>query len=224
MEQAAGRAGASAAGSSASAAGSAKHFDAATRRKAEDLVSLYPERRSALVPLCHLAQSVDGWLCPDAIREIADLVGISPAEVLGTATFYDLLHTEPVGRHVVSVCTNVACLLRGGEDLLAHAKTSLGVNAGGTDADGQFTLEEVECLAACDRAPCVQVNGRFFGPLAPDDFDSLISDLRDGKLDDVVPSHGVLSRVPRDVGLAAGMSGARTSAGATPGSGSEDRS
>ncbi len=180
------------------------HFDAATRRRAEDLVSLYPEKRSALVPLCHLAQSVDGWLCPDAMREIAALVGVSPAEVLGTATFYDLLHTEPVGRHLISVCTNVACLLRGGEDLLAHAKATLGVSSGGTDAGGQFTLEEAECLAACDRAPCVQVNGRFFGPLSPDDFDALINDLRAGKLDEVVPPHGVLSRVPRDVGLAAG--------------------
>ena len=85
--------------------------------------------------------------------DIADLVGVTPTEVLGTATFYDMLHTEPVGSHVVAVCTNIACLLGGAAELLEHAEASLGVNAGGTTADGVITLEEAECLADCDRRP-----------------------------------------------------------------------
>ena len=135
-------------------------FTAEMAARAAELVSLYPEPRSALVPLCHLAQEQDGWLTPEAMEEIAELVGVTPAEVRGTASFYDMLHTEPVGRYLVSVCTNIACLLGGAEELLEHAERRLGVRAGGTTADGMFTLEDAECLADCDRTPCVTVNHR----------------------------------------------------------------
>jgi hypothetical protein len=91
------------------------HLSADLMERARDLVALYPEPRSALIPLCHLAQEQDGWLRPEAMSEIADLVGVTPAEVRGTATFYDMLHTEPVGTYVVSVCTNIACLLGGAQ-------------------------------------------------------------------------------------------------------------
>jgi NADH:ubiquinone oxidoreductase subunit E len=137
------------------------------------------------------------------MSEIAELIGITPAEVRGTATFYDMLHTEPVGTYVVSVCTNIACLLGGALELLEHASTSLGVRAGGTTPDGVFTLEESECLADCDRTPCVQVNHRYVGAQTPESFDQLLSDLRDGSLSDTVPPHGTLVRVRRSVGLVA---------------------
>src|SRR5580698_5796912 len=127
------------------------HLNADITTRAKDLVALYPEPRSALIPLCHLAQEQDGWLQPEAMVEIAELVGVTPAEVRGTATFYDMLHTEPVGTYVVSVCTNIACLLGGAAELLEHAQGALGVRAGGTTTDGVFTLEESECLADCDR-------------------------------------------------------------------------
>ncbi|HET6873344.1 MAG TPA: NAD(P)H-dependent oxidoreductase subunit E [Acidimicrobiales bacterium] len=169
--------------------------------RAKETIGLYPEARSALIPLCHLAQEQDGWLTPEAIEHIAELLGLTPAEVLGTASFYDMLHTEPVGRYLVSVCTNIACLLAGAEDLLEHAERSLGVSVGGTTGDGLFTLEDAECLAACDVAPCLQVNHRFFGPLDGPAFDRLVDDLGAGRLDDTVPRHGVLSRVRRDGGL-----------------------
>ena len=136
-------------------------------------MACYPQRRSALIPLCHLAQAQDGWLTEEAMEDIAELVGCTPAEVRGTATFYDMLHTEPVGRHVVTVCTNIACMLAGAYEVLDHAEASLGISVGQTTADGEFTLEEAECLAGCDKAPCVQVNHRFFGPLDPDGFDAL---------------------------------------------------
>jgi NADH-quinone oxidoreductase E subunit len=179
------------------------HFNPDIRQRAEALVALYPEPRSALIPLCHLAQEQDGWLRPEAMAEIAELVGVTAAEVRGTATFYDMLHTEPVGTYVVSVCTNIACLLGGAAELLEHAETSLGVRAGGTTADGTVTLEEAECLADCDRVPCVQVNHRYVGGQDAASFDQLVADLRAGKLADTVPPHGTLVRVRRTVGLAA---------------------
>jgi NADH-quinone oxidoreductase subunit E len=179
------------------------HLSADLLEQARDLVALYPEPRSALIPLCHLAQEQDGWLRPEAMSEIADLVGVTAAEVRGTATFYDMLHTEPVGTYVVSVCTNIACLLGGAQELLEHAASSLGVRAGGTTPDGVFTLEESECLADCDRTPCVQVNHRYVGGQTPQSFDQLLVDLRSGALADTVPPHGTLVRVRRTVGLKA---------------------
>ncbi len=166
-------------------------------------MALYPEPRSALIPLCHLAQEQDGWLRPEALSEIAGLCGVTAAEVRGTATFYDMLHTEPVGTYVVSVCTNIACLLGGALELLEHAQSTLGVRAGGTTPDGTFTLHEAECLADCDRVPCVQVNHRYVGAQTPESFDALVEDLRAGRLSDTVPVHGTLVRVRRSVGLQA---------------------
>ncbi len=171
--------------------------------RAQELIALYPEPRSALIPLCHLAQEQDGWLTPEAMVDIAALVGVTPTEVLGTASFYDMLHTEPVGSHVVAVCTNIACLLGGAGELLEHAEASLGVNAGGTTADGVITLEEAECLADCDRAPCVQVNHRFVGAQTPESFDVLMADLRSGARVSDIPPHGTLIRVLRANGLEA---------------------
>ena len=179
------------------------HLSPELLAQAKDLVAIYPEPRSALIPLCHLAQQQDGWLRPEAMSEIAELVGVTAAEVQGTATFYDMLHTEPVGTYVVSVCTNIACLLGGAEELLEHAESSLGVRAGGTTPDGVFTLEESECLADCDRTPCVQVNHRYVGAQTAESFDTLVADLRRGALSDTVPPHGTLVRVRRTVGLRA---------------------
>jgi len=169
--------------------------------RARELIALYPHPRSALIPICHLAQEQDGWLTPEAMAEIAELVGITPAEVLGTASFYDMLHTEPVGRYLISVCTNIACMLRGAYELLEHAEQRLGVRAGGTTTDGTFTLEDAECLADCGRAPCLQVNHRFFGDVTPERFDRLVEDLRSGALQGEVPPHGTLVRVRREGGL-----------------------
>ncbi|HVB06007.1 MAG TPA: NAD(P)H-dependent oxidoreductase subunit E [Acidimicrobiales bacterium] len=184
------------------------HFAEPLRQRAEALVALYPEHRSALIPLCHLAQGEEGYLTEEAMGEIAELCGVSAAEVRGTASFYDMLHIEPVGRYVFALCTNIACMLAGAYELLDHAEERLGVRVGQTTADGLFTLEEAECLAGCDTAPCVQVNHRFFGPLDGASFDSLVDDLAAGRLEGTVPNHGVLCRVERSVGLVAGDGGA----------------
>ena len=179
------------------------HLRSDLRTRAEELVALYPEKRSALIPLCHLAQEQDGWLTPEATSEIAELCGVTAAEVQGTATFYDMLHTEPVGTYAVAVCTNIACLLGGALELLEHAEATLGIRAGGTTPDGVFTLHEAECLADCDKTPCVQVNHRYVGAQTPASFDALVDDLRAGRLSETIPNHGTLVRVRRTVGLLA---------------------
>jgi hypothetical protein len=106
-----------------------------------------------------------------------------------------------VGTHLVAVCTNIACLLNGAAELLEHAESTLGVNAGGTTVDGSITLEEAECLADCDRAPCVQVNHRFVGAQTPETFDRLVAELRAGARSSDIPEHGTLNRVRRTTGL-----------------------
>ena len=180
------------------------HLGADTLAKARAVIALYPRKRSALIPLCHLAQAQDGWLTPEAMEDIADLLDLTPAEVRGTASFYDMLQTEPTGKYLVAICTNIACMLAGAYELLEHAQHKLGVHPGGTTRDGMFTLHDMECLAACDVAPCVQVNHRFFGPLDNASFDTLVADLKSGKLDSEVPPHGVLCRYERRHGLEAG--------------------
>ncbi len=177
------------------------HFRSDLRQRAEELVSLYPRPRSAMLPLLHLAQEQDGYVTDEAMAEIAQLTGTTPAEVRGTAAFYDMFHLEPVGKYVVGVCTNIACLLAGGEELLAHASATLGCAVGGTSPDGLFTLEETECLADCNIAPVVQVNHRYVRTTTPELFDALVDDLRNGRLDHDVPPHGTLIRIRRSGGL-----------------------
>jgi len=160
-----------------------------------EILGRYPRPKSALIPLLHLAQEQDGWVAEDAMEHIAELVGITPAEVLGTCSFYEMFKLEPVGRYVVNVCTNISCQLLGGEELLEHAEATLGIKAGSTTPDGMFTIEDVECIAACTEAPCLQVNYRYFDRVSHEQFDRLINDLRDGRLDDDVPRHGILARV-----------------------------
>ncbi len=166
---------------------------------ATEIIGRYPRPKSALIPLLHLAQSQDGWVTTDAMAHIAELVGVTPAEVLGTCSFYEMFKREPVGRYLVNVCTNISCQLMGGEELLHHAEQTLGIKAGNTTADGMFTVEDVECIAACTEAPCLQVNYRYRHRITNDEFDRMIDDLRAGRLDDEVPPHGTLARVRQSI-------------------------
>jgi NADH-quinone oxidoreductase subunit E len=167
---------------------------------AREIMGRYPNPRSALIPLVHLAQEQDGYVDEDAMEHIGELLGATPAEVYGTASFYGMFKFHPVGRYVVDICTNISCLLAGADELLEHAEGALGVRAGATTTDGMFTLEDVECIAACTVAPCVQVNYRYFPNQTPETFDRLLDDLRAGKLEADVPTHGVLARVRQRVG------------------------
>lgn len=165
---------------------------------AREIIARYPRPRSALIPLLHLAQEQDGHVTRDAMVHIAELVGITPAEVYGTASFYEMFVFEPVGRYRIGICTNISCFLLGADELLAHAEETLGVKAGGTTDDEMFTLEAVECIAACTEAPCLQVNYRYRLRVTPEEFDELVDDLRAGRVDDV-PAHGTLARVRQHI-------------------------
>ena len=168
---------------------------------ARQMIAHYPRPKSALIPLLHLAQEQDGWVSNEAMAHLAELVGVTPAEVKGTCTFYEMFKLHPVGTYMINVCTNISCQLNGGEELLEHAQETLGIRAGGTTADGLFTLEDVECIAACTEAPCVQVNYRYGLRLSTEDFDDIIAALRAGNTPDrlitansgeSIPSHGTL--------------------------------
>lgn len=164
---------------------------------AEVIIRRYPKPRSAMIPLLHLAQEQSGWISDDAMVEIAELVGTTSAEVLGTCSFYEMFKRRPVGKYVVNICTTMSCALMGAGELLEHAERRLGVKSGGTTADGMFTIEGAECQAACTEAPCLQVNYRHRYRVTPDQFDSIVDEL--SSTDHDVPDHGVLSQVRQHI-------------------------
>lgn len=166
---------------------------------AKEIIARYPLPKSALIPLCHLAQEQDGYLTEDAMVHIGELVECSSAEVLGTASFYEMFKRHPVGKYCVNICTNISCLVMGGEELLDHAEATLGVRAGGTTPDGMFTLEDVECIAACTEAPALQVNYRYFHRITTEEFDRLIDELRAGNMADEIPDHGTLAQIRQNL-------------------------
>jgi NADH-quinone oxidoreductase subunit E len=164
-----------------------------------EIVGRYPVAKSATIPLLHLAQEQDGYVADDAMEHIAELVGTTPAQVLGTCSFYEMFKREPVGTYLVNICTNISCQIMGGEELLHHAEHALGIKAGSTTADGLFTIEDVECIAACTEAPCLQVNYRYRHRITIEEFDQMIEDLRAGKLADEIPPHGTLARTRQHI-------------------------
>ena len=164
---------------------------------AQEIIGRYPIPRSALIPLLHLAQEQDGYVTEDAMAHIAELVGIAPAEVMGTCSFYEMLKREPVGDYMVNICNGISCHLLGATDLIHHAEATLGVRPGGTTDDGKITLEAVECIAACTEAPCLQVNYRYRNRVTAEDFDQLMGELRAGTAE--VAPHGRLAKVRQQV-------------------------
>jgi len=174
-------------------------FDTGNEEIAREIIGRYPRAKSALIPLLHLAQEQDGYVTEEAMAHIGELVGVSSAEVLGTCTFYEMFKLHPVGRYVINVCTNISCMLTGGEELLHHAEEHLGITAGATTPDGLFTVEEVECMAACTESPCLQVNYRYRYQVTDEKFDQLVADLRSGRLAEEVPPHGTLARVRQHI-------------------------
>ncbi len=173
------------------------YFTSDNLATAEEIISRYPVKKSALIPLLHLAQEQEGWVTDDAMRQIAELTDTTAAEVKGTGSFYEMFKFHPVGRNMINVCTNLSCQLLGGEELLAHAEETLGIKAGGTTADGMFTIEDVECIAACTEAPCLQVNYRYRLRLSNEDLDQLIDDIRNGRTD--IPEHGTLATIRQHI-------------------------
>jgi NADH-quinone oxidoreductase subunit E len=149
-------------------------FTPANRARAEQIVAQYPHAKSAILPLAHLAQDQDGWLSPDAMVEIAELANTTSADVLGTTSFYTMFKRRPCGKLIVSVCTNVTCLVTGGPEILEHLEEHYAT-------DGDVTVEEVECLAACGGAPALQVNYEYHENVTPVSAQELVEEYKTGK-------------------------------------------
>ena len=150
-------------------------LNATNLTRAHEIVAQYPRAKSAILPLAHLAQDQDGWLSPEAMKEIAGLVNVTPAEVLGTCSFYTMFKRTPCGKYVVSVCTNVTCLVLGGPEILEHLEDRYA-------NDSDVYVEEVECLAACGNAPSMQVNYEFHEHLNPELAAAIVDDYKSGEL------------------------------------------
>jgi NADH-quinone oxidoreductase subunit E len=166
-------------------------FEGPRLDEAKEILRRYPEgrERSAIMPLLYLAQSVEGHVSRDGLREVAELLGRTTAEVEAVATFYTMYRLRPTGTHVVSVCTNLACMLRGGRDVLDAAHEAAGMRHGQDRSDDEmFTVHEEECLGVCDFAPVAQVNFANHDRVTPERMRELIAGLRDGSVPE--PSRG----------------------------------
>jgi NADH-quinone oxidoreductase subunit E len=153
-----------------------------TLARVEELIARYPQRRSALLPLLFLVQAEDGYVSPAGVAQVAQLLGLTKAEVGAVATFYTMFRRRPVGRYLVSVCRTLSCELRGSREIAAAITERLGVPLGGTDASGMVTIEEVECLAACDGAPVLQVNTENYERITREHAMELVERLLAGEL------------------------------------------
>jgi NADH-quinone oxidoreductase subunit E len=159
------------------------------RKTIEDAMALYPERHSAAIPALHAAQQLHGWCSPQAIEQVACVMGVTPAYLDSVASFYDMLEQQPVGRHSVYVCTNISCSLRGADALLAEVQARAG-------EDPDVNVRAFECLGACDIAPMASVDGVYVGPLELSDVPQLLEDAKAGR--PVLPDKQLATRLVAD--------------------------
>jgi len=155
------------------------------RAEIEAHMALYPDSRSAALPALEAAQRMYGWCSPEAIEQVASVMGVTPAYLAAVATFYDMLETRPVGRNTVYVCTNISCSLCGADDLLARLEGEVG-------EDPDFNVRGFECLGACDIAPMASIDERYFGPLEAAEAETAIGQLVAGE--DVLPTKALEKR------------------------------
>jgi NADH-quinone oxidoreductase subunit E len=159
------------------------------RLQIETHMALYPDTRSAALPALEAAQRVHGWCSPEAIEQVACVMGVTPASLDAVVTFYDMLETEPVGAHSVYVCTNISCSLRGADELYAAMRAAAA-------GDAAFNVRAFECLGACDIAPMASVDGVYVGPLETADVPRLLDDVRAGR--PVLPEKQLVRRACAD--------------------------
>lgn len=156
-------------------------FSPETAARFDHLVTIYPLKRSALVPMLLYAQDEIGFVSDEVVREIAQRIDILELDVRNVLSYYSMLRTKPAGKYNVQVCTNISCMLRGGYEILDHCKHKLGIGHKETTKDGVFSLEEVECIGACCWAPAIQINYDFHDDLTPEKVDVLFQMYRDGQ-------------------------------------------
>lgn len=181
------------------------------RREADAIVAKYPNKRSALLPLMFLVQSVEGHVTDEGMREVADILGLTPAQVLSSTSFYTMLKRNPQGQYLISVCRNIACTHLGGRKLVGAFEERLGISAGGTTEDGKFSLEAAECLGTCDGAPVIQVNYEDFYRVTPESVAELVDKLERGE--EVRSHRGQVVKTSREVSRETATAGVRRLAG-----------
>ena len=152
-------------------------FSPETRKKVDAIFPNYPNKEAALLPVLHLAQEEFGWISPEVMIYVGELLDLEPAKVFGVVTFYTMYNQKKVGKYHVQVCTNISCMLRKAYDLYDRCLEKLDVYPGGTTKDGKFTVMEVECLGSCGTAPVVQINNDYHENLSVDSFEKLLDTL-----------------------------------------------
>lgn len=148
-----------------------------TKKKIEEIASHYANKEAALLPVLHLVQHEAGSISTQEEKQVAEILGIKPIKVREVVTFYTMINQEPVGKYHIQVCSNISCSLLGAESLLEHLKSKLGIEAGETTSDKKFTLTTVECLGACEQAPCMMINFDYFGNLDKEKIDGILDKL-----------------------------------------------
>lgn len=154
-----------------------KSFSKSALQEAKSAMERYPRKEAALLPILHIAQQEFGFIDEEAELAVAELMGISPVSVREVSQFYFMVHHHPIGKYHLQVCQNISCTLMGAETILNHIKKRLGIEADQVTDDGKFSLERVECIACCDRAPAMLVNDELHTELTPDKIDELIKKL-----------------------------------------------
>jgi NADH-quinone oxidoreductase subunit E len=143
----------------------------------DELKGKYPDPKSALLPALEIAQREHGWLSEEVMREVGAAMDLPPTEVASVASFYTMLYTQPVGEHVIQVCTNISCSLLGAEHIVDYISRKLGIEVGDTTPDGKFTLLAVECLGSCGTAPVMQVDETYYESLTEEKLDQILAEL-----------------------------------------------
>jgi NADH-quinone oxidoreductase subunit E len=152
-------------------------FSEQTKKKLGEIIAQYPQKKAALLPVLHIAQQEFGHISYEAEKIVAALLDIKPIEVREVVTFYSMFLREPVGKYHIQICSNLSCSIMGAENLIGYLKNKLGIEIGETTADNKFTLTTVECLGACEHAPCMMVNFDYYGHLDQDKIDEILDQL-----------------------------------------------
>jgi NADH-quinone oxidoreductase subunit E len=155
-----------------------REFTPALKKRIEGVLAHYPNKQAGLLPVLRLVQSEKGFVSAEDERIVAVLLGLRPIKVREVVTFYTLFARKPLGQFHIQVCSNLSCSLAGGEKILEHLKARLGIRIGQTTPDGKYTLTEVECLGACEQAPCMMVNFDYYGNLDPEKIDRILDGLK----------------------------------------------
>ena len=152
-------------------------FSDLTKKKIEEIISQYPQKEAALLPLLHIAQQEFGYISTDVEKLVAEKLKVPPIKVREVVTFYTMFNQQPVGKYHIQVCSNLSCSLLGADSLVDYLKEKLRIEPGQTTPDNKFTLSLVECLGSCEEAPCMQVNFDYHGDLTKKKIDSILKDL-----------------------------------------------